>query len=444
MEIKTEKISADVINLGEKNVPSPLQERFQITSPVFIHGHEQILYNINKRELENEYKTNTVTAFEKGGPRKKIYFDPSKVKSAIVTCGGLCPGLNDVIRSVVRELWYGYGARNIIGIPYGYTGLDPMKKYKPVELNPDMIDDIHKYGGTILGSSRGGTDNMEMLVDSLERMNINILFTVGGDGTLRGSHRISEIAMKRNYKLSVIGIPKTIDNDISYVERSFGFETSFSKAVEVISCAHTEAKGAPNGIGLVKLMGRHSGFIAAHAALASGEANFVLVPEIPFDLDGDKGFLATLEKRLIKSGHAVVCVAEGAGQDLMINETKLKETDASGNVRLDDIGVYLKTRINTYFAEKKMEANLKYIDPSYTIRSAPANPNDSLLCGLLGQYAVHAGMAGKTDMLVGLMHGEFIHVPIPLAVSKRKQIDPDSRLWYDVLLSTGQLATMKN
>jgi 6-phosphofructokinase 1 len=435
-----------IIKLGEKTIISPLQERFPITSSVFVHGKMQVLHDFLRKDVEKQIKEDNVFSFEKGGPRKMIYHDPTKVKMAIVTCGGLCPGLNDVIRQIVMEAWYSYGVRNIVGVPYGYNGLLPENKYKYVNLSPDVVDDIHNDGGTILGSSRGGTSEIAPLVDALERMNINILFTIGGDGTQRGAHKIAEEALNRKYKLSVIGIPKTIDNDISFLERSFGFETAFSEGVKVLKGAHVEAKGAPNGIGLVKLMGRHSGFIAAHASLAVNDVNFVLVPEVPFQLYGPKGFLHALEARMEKRDHAVICVAEGAGQELLVEESLRKgvEHDASGNVKLGDIGIFLKEKIIEYFKSRNKQVSLKYIDPSYIIRSAPANANDSLFCSLLGQYAVHAAMAGKTDMIVGQWHGQIIHIPIPLAVSKRKQIDPDSRLWYDVLATTGQPQVMVN
>lgn len=430
-------------NHGQPKIPSPLLERFENQNTAFVENDERVMYEKNYKEFLAKKDPSKLITFEKAGPRASIYFDPSKVKSAIVTCGGLCPGLNDVIRAIVMESWFGYGSQNIIGIRYGYNGLVPEKKIEPITLYPDLVDDIHSRGGTILASSRGGTDDMEALVDSLERLNINILYTIGGDGTQRGAHEIATIALKRGLKMSVIGIPKTIDNDISYVAKTFGFETAFSEAARVITSAHTESKGAPNGIGLVKLMGRHSGFIAANAALAMNDVNFILVPEVPFDLYGENGFLKNLEKRILDRHHAVICVAEGAGQDLIHAEGKI-EKDASGNIKLQDIGLFLKEKIKTYFKEKNIEANIKYIDPSYIIRSAPANANDSLFCAQLGQYAVHAGMSGKTDMLVGSWSNEFTHLPIDLVISKRKQIDPHSRFWYSVLQATGQAASMKN
>ena len=432
-----------VKNLGARDITNRLLDRFSTNKTAFVSDDVRVLYDVRLSHLTREYST-PEKSFELAGPREKIFFDPTQVRCAIVTCGGLCPGINDVIRSIVMESYYGYGVRSVIGIRYGYNGLNPEKGYEPVELTPDYVDEIHKQGGTILGSSRGGTDDMELIVDRLQELGVNILFTIGGDGTLRGAHEIAKIAMKREIMLSVIGVPKTIDNDINFTQRSFGFETAFSVAVEAISSAHTEAKGAPNGIGLVKLMGRHSGFIAANATLAMNDVNFVLVPEVPFDLDGDNGFLRHLEERIKRRKHAVICVAEGAGQDLMEIHQNNADRDASGNIRLSDIGVFLKEKINGYFSENNIEVNLKYIDPSYIIRSAPANPNDSIFCAQLGQFAVHAGMCGKTDMIVAQWNNIYTHVPIELAISSRKKIDTNSRFWYTVLEATGQPVSMIN
>jgi 6-phosphofructokinase 1 len=290
-------------------------------------------------------------------------------------------------------------------------------------------------GGTILGSSRGPQDVSDM-VDTLERMNVGILFTLGGDGTLRGAHEIHKEIDRRKLKIAVIGIPKTIDNDISFISKSFGFETAVGESRIAISSAHAEATGYRNGIGLVKLMGRESGFIAANATLANSDVNFCLVPECPFTL---AALLVSLRERLEKRNHAVIVVAEGAGQNLM---EKNSERDLSGNIKFKDIGLFLKDKIVSHFKESGMEVNLKYIDPSYMIRSLPANPHDSVFCLLLGQNAVHAGMSGRTDMVVGYWNGQHTHVPIPLAISESKRIDPDGRLWGSVLASTGQQRDM--
>ena len=410
----------------------------------YISDSTRMLYDIcAEMGYLNASSTDPMT-FELAGPRAKLFFKPSETRCAVVTCGGLCPGLNDVVRAIVMTASHRYGIRTIYGIRYGYQGLNPAMGYHPIELTPDVVSNIHLSGGTILGSSRGGTDNMEILIKTLESLKVDILFAIGGDGTLKGAHDISELALQKGMKLSVIGIPKTIDNDINYIQRSFGFETAYSKAVDSIYSAHVEAIGAPNGIGLVKLMGRDSGFIAANAALAINDVNFVLIPEVKFDLEGPNGFLTHLHKRMQRRDHAVICVAEGAGQEFMVDEHGKPQKDASGNIVLNDIGVFLRDKIIEYFATKKMKVNLKYIDPSYMIRSAKAVPTDAVYCGLLGQYAVHAGMAGKADCAIGQYNNMFIHVPIGMTTSERKHICVDSLFWHSVIEATGQPVSMKN
>lgn len=433
----------NIKTLGEPKIKSPLLEKFKLNDMNFVRDEKRMLYNVMLENGDTSCFDSDKT-FELAGPREYIYFNPEKTRSAIVTCGGLCPGLNDVIRSLVMESWYRYGSKNILGIRYGYSGLHPDTQFAPIELNPDVVRAIHMDGGSILGSSRGGTDDLEMLVDTLERLKINILYAIGGDGTLKGAHNIALIAERRKLDLAVVGIPKTIDNDISFIQRSFGFETAFSIAVDAVTSAHVEAKGAPNGIGLVKLMGRNSGFIAANATMAMNDVNYVFVPEIPFELDGENGLLKHLETRLAERQHAVICLAEGAGQDLIQKDKDSQETDASGNVKLKDIGIFMKEKIEAYFKARKIEVNLKYIDPSYMIRSAPAVPNDAIFCAQLGQYAVHAAMAGKTDLVMGQWNNNYTHVPIDLAISKKKFINPNSRFWFSVIDATGQPEKMVN
>jgi 6-phosphofructokinase 1 len=377
-------------------------------------------------------------SFETAGPREKIFFDPPKTTAAIVTCGGLCPGLNDIIRGIVTQCHSRYGVNRIFGFRYGYEGLIPRYGHTPLLLRPESVAQIHSFGGSILGASRGPQPIGEM-VDMLEEMNIDLFFVVGGDGTLRGASEIARECARRGLKKSVIGIPKTIDNDIMYLDKSFGFETAFAVAVDAVKCAHVEAAGSMNGVGLLKLMGRDSGFIACFAALAGSNVDFVLIPEVPFELEGERGLLEVLRYRLAKRRHAVVVVAEGAGQNLM---QQSHDTDASGNKKLGDIGVFLRDRINSFFKERRTEVNLKLIDPSYIIRSVPANPQDNVYCSRLAQHAVHAAMAGKTSLLVGRWHGSFVHLPIDLATRGRRKVDPHSELWHSVLESTGQPARL--
>ncbi len=372
--------------------------------------------------------------FEAAGPRKKLYFDSSRAKCAIVTCGGLCPGINDVIRAIVMEAYHAYNVPSIVGIPYGLEGFIPKYRHALRELTPDVVADIHRFGGTILGSSRG-PQSPEEIVDTLERCNVNALFVIGGDGTMKAALSISREVQNRGLKIAVIGIPKTIDNDINFIPQSFGFETAVFKATEAIECAHTEACGTPNGIGLVKLMGRESGFIAARATLALKEVNFVLIPEAPFTLEGGGGLLPALEERLRSRGHAVIVAAEGAGQHLLKHSAG---TDASGNPVLGEVADLLRKEINTYLNARQMEHSIKYIDPSYIIRSVPANANDKVYCGFLGQYAVHAAMAGRTDMVVAKLQDRYVHLPLQLVTQTRRKLNIYSDLWRAVLESTGQ------
>jgi len=409
---------------------SPLRHIGGIEAP-FKTDEQRVLHN---HELGAVPQAGVPPDFELAGPRERIFFDPPRTTAAIVTCGGLCPGLNDIIKGIVTQCHYRYGVTKVFGFRYGYEGLIQRYGHTPIVLKPESVAQIHNFGGTILGTSRGPQDIGEM-VDILEEMKIDLFFVVGGDGTLRGAAEIVREIERRGLKKAVIGIPKTIDNDIMYLDKSFGFETAFAVAVQAVKCAYIEATGSMNGIGVIRLMGRDSGFIACYAALAGGNVDFVLIPEVPFRLEGERGLLEALRYRLAKRKSAVIVVAEGAGQDLL-NETD--GSDASGNKKLGDIGVFLRDQINDFFKDRRIEANLKYIDPSYLIRSVPANAQDNVYCSQLAQHSVHAAMAGKTGMLVGRWHGAFVHLPIDLATQGRRKVDPSSELWHAVLESTGQ------
>jgi 6-phosphofructokinase 1 len=408
----------------------------RIQSPMsgvhFVADDERILYPARLEELKVWLDQGTdPPSMESAGPRERVFFEPSKLACGIVTCGGLCPGLNDVIRAIVLSLYHHYGVGNVYGFRYGYSGLVRRCGHTPLQLTPQWVSRIHEQGGSVLGSSRGPQSAAEM-VDTLEELGIGILFAIGGDGTLRGAQAIGEEAGRRNVALSVIGVPKTIDNDVSFVQKTFGFETAVTEARRATYAANSEAEAAHDGIGLVKLMGRDSGFIAAYSVLVDSQVNFCLVPEVPFTLEG---FLPALTRRIESRGHAVIVVAEGAGQDLMAG---MQQKDASGNIKHGDIGVFLRDAIKDHFRRRGRAISLKYIDPSYTIRSLPAIAHDAAFCLLLGQNAVHAGMSGRTNMVVGFWNHHFTHVPIPLAVSARKKIDPQGPLWSSVLASTGQ------
>lgn len=434
----------EVTVLGEATLNSPLMPTFYPDglSFQFVDNDDRVIYDASLEHFLFCKETGEIPiSFEQAGPHKQLFFCPSETKAAVVTCGGLCPGLNDVIRSIVNELYYRYKVNNVIGIQYGFEGFIKKYNHPIIDLTPQLVESIHLFGGSILGSSRGQQDVGE-IVNRLVEENVNILFCIGGDGTLHGAHAIHEEIDRRNLKISVAGIPKTIDNDIDLIDKSFGFETAFSTANEIIRFAHNEAKGAYNGIAILKLMGRNSGFIAAYAALSIQEANFVLIPEMDFDFYGPKGFLQVLRDRLEFRHHALIVVAEGAGQKFFDEE--MKETDKSGNLKNKDIGLYLKEKITEEFNAENFPFTLKYIDPSYIIRSAPANANDSKFCALLAHNAVHAAMAGKTDFVVGHWNHTFTLLPIPIVVQKQKKIKLESELWWNVLESTGQPAIMKN
>ena len=378
--------------------------------------------------------------FELAGRRARLYFDPARVRAGIVTCGGLCPGLNDVIRSLYMELTFGYGVPEVIGFRFGYQGLDPARGEDPMRLTNEIVDDIHKKGGSILGTSRGPVDTGAAVENLIER-NVNILFCVGGDGTQRGAYELYEVAKKRGHELAVVGVPKTIDNDVRYVRRTFGYLTAVDESRRVIDAAHTEARSVMHGISIVKLMGRHAGFIAAGATIASQDVNFVLIPELPFTLDGPGGFLAALKERVLHRQHAVVVVAEGAGQDLLESESGGR--DASGNVKLQDIGIFLRDRIKDFFAKEEIPAIFRYFDPSYQLRGCPANTEDGIICDQFARHAVHAGMAGKTGLVIGFQNGHFIHVPTGLIARESKRLPLDGPIWKSALATTGQAATFE-
>jgi 6-phosphofructokinase 1 len=418
----------EITCLGEPRFDSPLRRAVDDLARVPVH-----VVRTPSRPVEAE------VLFELAGPRPKLFFDPAKTRAGIVTCGGLCPGLNNVIRSLFLELHHHYGVKEVLGFRGGYQGLAP-EGQEPVVLTAEFVDDIHREGGTVLGTSRGPVDTV-LAVENLIRRGVDILFTIGGDGTQRGGNELYQEAKRRGHDLAVVGVPKTVDNDVAYVTRTFGYLTAVEEASEVLNRAHTEVHSVENGIALVKLMGRHAGFIAAGATIANQDVNFTLIPEVPFKLEGERGFLAALKKRMIKRKHAVIVVAEGAGQDLLSAEAE--ERDASGNVKLGDIGLFMREKIESYFKSQNLPIIMRYFDPSYIIRSVPADAEDSILCDLFARNAAHAAMAGKTGLIIGFLHGKFIHVPIEMVVKEKKQLNPNGSIWQAVLAATGQPAVFE-
>lgn len=421
--------------LGGCKVDSPLKAKQQ----QFYSDDMGVIRQVLSQDVMASPRTDDLEFFQLAGAREKIFFNPADVTVGIVTCGGLCPGLNDVIRAVTFCALEGYGIKKVLGFQYGFEGLVAKYFHQPIELNTDNTDEIHEKGGTILKTSRGPQDVKEM-VYTLRHYNVDILIAIGGDGTLRGALGIQQEIKAQGLKIAVIGVPKTIDNDISLVERSFGYETAVQGTWNVINCAHAEAKACSHGVGLIKLMGRQSGWIAASACTSNSNVNFCLIPEVPFDLDGPNGFFEHLRQRLERKDHAVVVIAEGAGQNLIRHA---EEKDKSGNTKLVDIGIFLRDEMSRWFAQRNIEIGIKYFDPSYSIRSTPANANDAEYCLFLGNKAVHAAMAGKTGMIVGLHNHRLVHLPISM-IGERKQVEPDGWIWQTVLQATRQPASMVN
>jgi 6-phosphofructokinase 1 len=437
-----EPLDLQVKTLGPRAIASPLGLSTRRGDGVadYVPDETRVLCDI-ERAGGRAPPEGEAPSFEKAGPRERLYFDPKKVTAGIVTCGGLCPGLNAVIRSLVMELHHGYGVPRILGFRYGYEGLNPAAGLAPIQLRPGDVDKIHREGGSILGTSRGAQDPAVM-ADCLAGHEVDVLFTLGGDGTQRGAHQLQLELERRGRRVAVVGVPKTIDNDVSFVDQTFGFDTAVESARGVIDGAHVEAHGARNGIGIVKLMGRDAGFITAQATLASGEANVCLVPEVDFELEGEHGLFAHLERRLRERSHALVVVAEGCARTVARRLGAPGERDASGNLRYSadglDVGTWLRDAIKAHFKADGVPVAIKYIDPSYTIRSVPPIGTDAVFCDRLARNAVHAAMAGKTDVLIGRVHGLFTHAPLSAVTGRNKAIDPDGELWLSVLRSTGQ------
>lgn len=434
-------LNLTVPRLGKATIRSPLKLSTIKGDRIynFVADEECVLMDALGTRGRVDERSEPSAAFERAGPRELLFFEPRDLRAGIVTCGGLCPGMNNAIRAATAELLSHYRVREVVGFRYGFAGLNPDEGHAPLPLTTESVEGIHHDGGSVLGSSRGPQEP-KIVVDMLQRMGVGLLVVIGGDGSMRGAHAIHEEVSCRGAPIAVVGVPKSIDNDVPLVDKTFGYETAFSIAVESIRAAHTEAVAYRNGVGLVRLMGRHSGFIAASAAVAESDADFVLVPEVPLVLDGPGGFLEALVGRLGSNGHVVVVVAEGAGQDLLQENGSPAELDESGNVRLLDIGLQLKRRIGDELHARGIKHTLKYIDPSYLIRSAPANPSDSVYSSDLARNAAHAGMAGRTGLLIGYWNGEYTHVPLREVIARSKAVDLEGDLWHSVLESTGQTA----
>lgn len=425
-----------VRTLGPARFESPLAPAFpRWADGEVVDEDDRVLIDDTPRLLADRGGAiEELPGFEQARPGRNLFFDPAEVGVGIVTCGGLCPGLNDVVRGLVQELRRHYGVQRILGFRNGFRGLTAAYRHTAVELSGSMVRDIERSGGTFLGTSRGPQVPEDML-DTLKVLGIGALLVIGGDGTMRGAQALARAAATAGEPIAVVGVPKTIDNDLPYIDQTFGFQTAVREAAAVVRTAHAEAHSVEHGVAVVKLMGRHSGFIASHAVLAAGDVDFVLIPELPFDLDGPYGLLERVAECVQRRGQAVLVVAEGAGQDLLADAGG---RDDSGNAALGDIGQFLHDRIGDHLKGAGLSPTLRYLDPSYAIRSVPADTFDSIYCTQLAHAAVHAAMAGRTETVVARFRQRFVLVPMMLATSERNQVDPDGTLWTSVLEATRQ------
>eukprot|EP00611_Tribonema_gayanum_P031998 TRINITY_DN93_c0_g2_i1.p1 TRINITY_DN93_c0_g2~~TRINITY_DN93_c0_g2_i1.p1 ORF type:complete len:506 (-),score=167.86 TRINITY_DN93_c0_g2_i1:425-1804(-) len=390
--------------------------------------------------VRDKTKAPVARAFLRAGPRAKLHFDPTTVNACIVTCGLLCPGLNSVIHHLIDTLKNNYNAGKIYGIRGGWGGFwDPEKP--PIQLCQSKdLEFLQSRAGSILGCSVGGFD-VKKIMQFLMDKQISHMYVIGGDGTHRGAHRIAVECIAMGLNIAVAGIPKSVDNDIDLVDRSFGFMTAVEEAQNAIRSATIEAKcNLPNGIGIVKLMGRSTGYLAAYATMASGDVDLCLVPEVEIRLDGPDGCLPHLERVVQTKGYAVVVISEGAGQ------AQLSEVAAEARSKgapLPSVGQYMKSQIEKHFASKGKTATCKYIDPSVSVRSVAANAFDQILCMQLAQNAVHGAMAGYTAFAAGVVNNRTVLIPITEIVdTSPKGLNPRGRTWERVLCITRQPNTL--
>ncbi|KAK2969919.1 hypothetical protein RJ640_000532 [Escallonia rubra] len=374
------------------------------------------------------------THFRRAGARQRVYFESEEVKACIVTCGSLCPGINTVIREIVCGLYNMYGVKRVWGIYGGYKGFHSRNT---TSLTPKAVNDIHKRGGTLLETSRGGHD-ARRIVDSIQDRGINQVYIIGGDETHKGASEIFQEIRRRGLKVSVAGIPRSIDNDIPVIDRSFGFDTAVEEAQRAINSAHAEAESAANGIGVVKLMGRHSGFIAMYASLASRDVDCCLIPESPFYLEGPGGLFEYIGKRLRENGHMVIVIAEGAGRELHCKDAQFNNRQVDSRIS-EDVGFWMSAKIKDHFnRQNKMGISLKYIDPTYMIGAIPCNAADRVYCTLLAHSVVHGAMAGYTGFAVGPVNGRHAYIPLNRILEKQNKVVITDRMWARLLSSTNQ------
>lgn len=384
-------------------------------------------------------------SFPEAGPRKELCFDPHRVKAAVVTTGGLAPGLNSVVHSIVDRHFNTYELNEtlggaVYGIYDGFRGLRDCAS-NSTTLNPKVTLDWLRQGGSNLGSIRfrdpqGEKHLVDEIAKSITQMAIDILYVIGGDGSQLIAHKVAQAVPS----ISVLGVPKTMDNDVLWVRESFGFDTTVEQATHAINALHFEAQSTRR-VGLLQFFGAESGFVAANAALASGQVDLVLIPEAFNNLSDEQlqhywkmllGHLDDRVKRQAHMPHAIVVVAEGVETALVQQKSRklgrkgdfleLLKQDIAGKVR-DRRGRCLEIFVN---------------EPRHYIRSGAANAHDQIFCERLGALAVDNGLAGYTNCMVSHWLTEYVLVPLELVVQGQKSIQTSGMFWRQVETSTGQ------
>jgi len=409
-----------VINPMVKKWPG----RHFVNPDELVMGH--IITNDSKQAARD---SETANGCFRANATRHIYWDPKDVRAAIVTCGGLCPGLNSVVRELTDCLYNEYGVKDILGMRGGYHGLSNPEELTPMYLTPKIVNEIHMKGGSVLMAGRGGNDCIR-IVDKLKERDINMLFVVGGDGTQSGAHALFLEARKRKMPISIVGVPKSIDNDVMYFDKTFGFESAVAEAVSVIRGSFVEATSANRAVSIVKLMGRDAGFVSMYAAVASNLVDLCLIPEVDVKL---QDVLAYVDKVLAQKGYMVVAVAEGAGQNFVESEG----VDPTGHTKYGDVGVFLRDAINEHLKRSDDGGRSFYFDPSYMIRAVPANPIDHIFCSRLSRDAVHTAMRGYTGVCVGPIHNIIIIMPMNNIASRQKTVNVHRNMWQVCVHQSG-------
>ena len=428
-------ITADdlaIARLGERTIDTPLRDLLggREESVHYVTETDRVLLDdtLGVAKRRSAGTPAELPAFNPGGPREKLYFEPSTVTAAIVTCGGLCPGLNNVVRALVLQLANAYGVKSILGFRNGYSGLTDTSA--PLALTPELVRDIHNRGGTILGTSRGGQEPAAM-VDTLARHRVDMLFVIGGDGSLRGAQKIAAkpppaTAARRGGHPEDHRQRHSVDRPELRLPDRVRPRRRVDPRRAHRGRVHRRRRGTGQADGPAQRLHRLLCDTRQPRSRLRPDPRSLLparqLPALPAQARRSAGARSRGRRRGRRAG----AVPRSA------------ETDASGNARLGDIGALLRERVTAHFAQHGTPLSLRYVDPGYAIRSVPANAFDAVYCARLAQAAVHAGMAGFTSMVVARWHGRFIHLPIALATATRNQVDPHGDLWMSVLEATGQ------